>query len=110
MSAAYGSWWRSLAGRTGTSRGSDKQSPASGKAIYAHSDGAAANLGAVHDLCGCLRVVWGGVPYCAKAPASMRQFVHLECVETGLLVMISIATCTLCWIGCRTKAQCVYIY
>ena len=73
-------------------RGSDKQSPASGKAIYAHSDGAAADLGAVHDLCGCLRVVWGGVPHCAKAPASMRQFVQEEGVETRLLVTICIAT------------------
>ena len=77
------------------SRGSHKQSPASGKAIYAHSDGAAANLGAVHDLCGCLRVIWGGVPYCAKAPASMRQCVQQDCVETRLLVMICIATCSL---------------
>ena len=41
----------------------------SGEAVYAHSDGPAANLSAVHDLRGCLGIVWCRVAYCAEASA-----------------------------------------
>ena len=44
----------------------------SGEAVYAHSDGPAANLSAIHDLRGCLGIVWRRVSYCAKASAHIK--------------------------------------